>query len=69
MFRNIEDFQTAWGYEAEMTGKLLLALTDESLGQKVSDGGRTLGFIGWHLAVTLGEMLGLVGLTVLEIFK
>ena len=54
MFRNIEDFQTAWGYEAEMTGKLLLALTDESLGQKVSDGGRTLGFIGWHLAVTLG---------------
>ncbi|MFZ1699194.1 MAG: DinB family protein [Pyrinomonadaceae bacterium] len=64
MYRTIEDFQTAWGYEAEMTGKVLLALTDESLGQSVSDEGRTLGFIGWHLAVTLNEMMGLVGLNV-----
>lgn len=64
MFRNIEDFQTAWGYEAEMTGKVLLNLTDASLGQKVSEDGRTLGFLGWHLAITVGEMLALVGLNV-----
>ncbi len=64
MFRTIEDFRTAWDYEAEMTGKALLNLTDESLGQKVTDDGRTLGFIAWHLAVTLGEMLGKVGLTI-----
>jgi len=64
MFRNIEDFQTTWAYEAEMTGKTMLMLTDESLGQKVTEDGRTLGFLGWHLTVTLGEMLALVGLTI-----
>lgn len=64
MFRNIEDFEKAWQYEAEMTGKTMLALTDESLGRKVYDDGRTLGFLAWHLAITCGEMLGLVGLTI-----
>lgn len=64
MFRNIEDFAKAWDYEAEMTGKALLNLTDESLDRKVYDDGRTLGFLGWHLAVTLNEMLALVGLTI-----
>lgn len=64
MFRNIEDFRTAWDYEAEMTGKVLLNLTDESLNTKVYEDGRTLGFLGWHLAITLNEMLGLVGLTI-----
>ena len=64
MFRTIEDFRTAWDYEAEMTGKVLLNLTDESLNTKVYEDGRTLGFLGWHLAITLNEMLGLVGLTI-----
>lgn len=64
MFRNLEDFQTAWGYEAEMTGKALLNLTDESLNTKVTEDGRTLGYLGWHLTLTLGEMLGKVGLTI-----
>lgn len=64
MLRKIEDFQKAWAYEAEMTGKVLQSLTDESLGQKVTEDGRTLGFLGWHLTQTLGEMLGLVGLKI-----
>lgn len=64
MFRKIEDFQKAWSYEAEMTGKALTNLTDDSLSQKVTEDGRTVGFIGWHLAITNGEMLGLVGLTI-----
>ena len=64
MFRMIEDFQKAWAYEVEMTGKLLLRLTDASLSQKVSEDGRTLGYLGWHLAITTGEMLALVGLNV-----
>jgi len=64
MLRKIEDFQKDWAYEAEMTGKILQTLTDESLGQKVSADGRDLGFLGWHLTVTLGEMLGLVGLKI-----
>lgn len=64
MFRTIEDFQKAWTYEAEMTGKMLQNLTDESITKKVTDDGRTLGFLAWHLALTLHEMLGLVGLTI-----
>lgn len=64
MLRKIEDFQKDWEYEAEMTGKILNALTDESLGQKVCEDGRTLGFLGWHLTQTLGEMPGKVGLKV-----
>ena len=47
-----------------MTGKVLLNLTDESLNTKVYDDGRTLGYLGWHLTLTLGEMLGKVGLTI-----
>ncbi|MEO7673327.1 MAG: DinB family protein [Pyrinomonadaceae bacterium] len=64
MLRTIEDFKKDWAYEAEMTGKVMQTLTDSSLGQKVSDTGRSLGFLGWHLTQTLGEMLGLVGLKI-----
>ena len=64
MFRKVEDFKNAWKYEAEMTGKVLGTLTDASLGQRVTSEGRTLGFLGWHLTVTLGEMLGHVGLKI-----
>jgi len=64
MLRKIEDFQKDWAYETEMTGKVLNTLTNESLGQKVTDDGRTLGFLGWHLTQTLGEMLGQVGITI-----
>jgi uncharacterized damage-inducible protein DinB len=49
MLRTIEDFQKDWAYEAEATTKLLRALSDESLKQKVSDTGRALGYLGWHL--------------------
>ena len=64
MLRKIDDFVKGWQYEAESTGKILNALTDESLAQKVSPDGRNLGFLGWHLTQTLGEMLGLVGLKI-----
>lgn len=64
MFRKIEDFERAWKYESEQTVKLFNELTDDSLNQKVSEEGRTLGFLAWHLAVTLEEMPKLVGLTI-----
>ncbi|MBX3288999.1 MAG: DinB family protein [Acidobacteria bacterium] len=64
MFRKIEDFQNSWAYEAEMTGKVLQTLTDEAAEQKVTDDGRSLGFLAWHTTVTPGEMLGLVGLNI-----
>lgn len=64
MLRRIEDFVKDWEYEAESTGKILDALTDGSLSQKVAPEGRSLGFLGWHLTQTLGEMLANVGLKV-----
>ncbi|MEP7147482.1 MAG: DinB family protein [Acidobacteriota bacterium] len=64
MLRTIEDFQKDWAYEAESTGKILHSLTDESLSQKVTPDGRSLGFLAWHLTQTLGEMLALVGLKI-----
>ena len=64
MIRTIKDFQKAWNYEAEMTGKALSNLTDSSLATRVTANGRSLGFLSWHLAITLGEMLALVGLNI-----
>lgn len=64
MLRKIDDFQKDWAYEAEMTGKVLHTLTDASLDQKVTEDGRSLGFLGWHLTQTLREMLALVELQI-----
>lgn len=64
MLRTIEDFQKDWVFEAEGTLKILNTLTDESLSQKVTPNGRSLGVLAWHLTTTLGEMLGQVGLKI-----
>ncbi len=64
MFRKVDDFAKAWDYEIEATAKVMNTLTNSSLSQKVSDDGRTLGFVAWHITQTLGEMTALVGLTV-----
>ncbi len=64
MYRSIADFQTDWGYEAEKTLNIFRALTEESLAQKVTEDGRSLGFIAWHITVTLGEMLGQAGIKI-----
>lgn len=64
MYRKIEDFQKDWTYETEQTVKLFQNLTDESLDRKITEKGRSLGFLAWHLAQTLGEMPGHVGLKI-----
>jgi uncharacterized damage-inducible protein DinB len=64
MYRKIEDFQKFWAYEAEQTAKLFDNLTDESLAQKITENGRSLGFLAWHIVLTLGEMPKKVGLTI-----
>ncbi|MCX6169277.1 MAG: hypothetical protein NTX65_08055 [Ignavibacteriales bacterium] len=62
MFRTINDFLEDWKYESEVTLKILKNLTDESLKQKVSENGRSLGFIAWHITTTIPEMLSKTGL-------
>jgi uncharacterized damage-inducible protein DinB len=64
MFRRVADFQKAWDRETESTRKVLVALTDASLGQPVTKADRTLGRLAWHLATTPGEMMERTGLTV-----
>ena len=64
MFRTVSDFSLTWHGERESTLKIMRALTDGSLSQKVSPEGRSLGRIAWHIVQTLGEMGGHAGLVI-----
>jgi uncharacterized damage-inducible protein DinB len=64
MFRSIDDFLKGWAYESEATLKLMSGLTDASLAWKVYPEGRTLGFLAWHIALSVGEMANAAGLPV-----
>ncbi len=64
MYRRIEDFQKVWIYESEQTALLFDNLTDQSLAQKTTENGRSLGFLAWHIVLTLGEMPKKVGLKI-----
>lgn len=61
MFRRIDDFAAQWPAEREGTLKTLRNVTDDALDEAIQ-GGRTLGFLAWHITTTLGEMLGRAGL-------
>ncbi len=64
MYYKIEDFLNDWEYEREATLKILGTLTDDSLNQKVTPRGRSLGFLGWHITITIGEMMSKTGLKI-----
>ena len=64
MYRRSQDFLSAWKYESESTHKIMEALTDASLGQKVGRDDRTLGRIAWHLTTSIPEMMERTGLHV-----
>jgi uncharacterized damage-inducible protein DinB len=64
MYRTISDFTVDWKDESAATLKVLHALTDQSLHQKVSPDGRSLGFLAWHLVLTLTEMGSKMGLQI-----
>lgn len=61
MYNTIKSFTEDWERESGCTIKILEALTDESLNQKVTPNGRALGRLGWHLVETIGEMLSHAG--------
>jgi uncharacterized damage-inducible protein DinB len=61
MIRSIDDFAAAWVDESEKTQRVLDALTDPSLAQRVTPEGRSLGFLAWHIVTTITEMLPLAG--------
>jgi uncharacterized damage-inducible protein DinB len=64
MFRTVKDFEKSFKYESDSTLKLLRALTDASLQQRVAPEGRTLGRLAWHLSQSLADMLNKAGLNV-----
>jgi uncharacterized damage-inducible protein DinB len=64
MYRRIGDFVTDWEYESGATLKILHLLTDDSLGHRITKEGRSLGFLAWHLVLTIPEMGSKMGLQV-----
>ena len=64
MFHTIAEYSFAWQHETASTLKLMEALNDASLAQKVTPEGRSLGRLAWHIVQTLGEMGGHAGLAV-----
>ncbi|MCG3192812.1 MAG: hypothetical protein DIJKHBIC_02059 [Thermoanaerobaculia bacterium] len=64
MYTNIAEFESDFAELNKATLKVLKELTDTSLGQTVSPGGRTLGRIAWHIVGTLVEMPGHAGMKI-----
>jgi len=64
MIHTLDEFIPLWTGESDATLKMLRALTDASLAQPVSSGGRTLGHIAWHTALTIREMMERTGLAI-----
>ena len=64
MIRTIEDFKQLWKQEREATEKVFDRLTQESLDQRVYEGGRSMRGLAWHITTTLTEMPGQAGFTV-----
>ncbi len=62
MFVKIGDFISEWSREAELTEKVLDALTDESLEHRIGGEYRKLGQIAWHLAKSI-EYMSMMGLS------
>jgi len=62
MYRKIFDFLSYWSFESEATLKIFNALTNNSLNQKVTPDGRSLGQIAWHITQSMPQMLGKAGL-------
>jgi uncharacterized damage-inducible protein DinB len=64
MFRTIDDFLKSWQYESGATLKVLRNLTDESLAQRVTPDGRSLGFLAWHVTTCVSDLLSTAGVPV-----
>ncbi len=51
MVHSIDEFLSSWKFESDATLKILDALTDASLAQKVTPEGRSLGRLAWHVTL------------------
>ncbi|QBP43004.1 DinB family protein [Paenisporosarcina antarctica] len=62
MYHTIEEFLAEWTYESDSTQQILDLLNDDSLGTRVKEGERSLGFLAWHIVISVHEMMSRVGL-------
>jgi uncharacterized damage-inducible protein DinB len=62
MFRTITDFVFLWSRELESTQKVLKHVPDRALATAVHPDVRSLGRLGWHIVMTLPEMMERTGL-------
>lgn len=62
MYSTIESFIADYTNESASTTSIFRSLTDAALGHKVTAEGRSLGFLAWHIVLTLGEMGSKAGL-------
>ena len=64
MLNTVAQFGQIWKHESGATARVLAALTDASLSQRVTPRDRSLGEIAWHLATSIPEMANRTGLRV-----
>jgi uncharacterized damage-inducible protein DinB len=64
MYHYISDFVQDWQNESASTNKVMQQLTDASLLQRVTEQGRTLGKIAWHIVTSFSDMAGRMGMQV-----
>ncbi len=62
MYSAVSHFLTTWAHESAETARVMAALTDGSLEQRVAEGYRSLGELAWHVVVAQREILGKTGL-------
>lgn len=64
MYISLVEFINDWKNESSATLKLFDVLTDASLNQKVTPGGRTLGKLAWHIIETIPDMMKQSGIEI-----
>jgi len=64
MLTSVAQFSQIWKHESEATARVLAALTDASLTQRVTPRDRSLGEIAWHVATSIPEMMNRTGLRI-----
>jgi len=64
MLTSIAQFKGIWSHESAATARVLGALTDASLAQRITPRDRSLGELAWHVATSIPEMANRTGLRV-----
>ncbi len=63
MYSFIAEAIEDWKRESNKTARIFEALTDDSLRQEITPEDRTLGFLAWHIVMSMSRMSGHLGLT------